>query len=228
MSIVNIAAVADVHSPRFLSEFKTSLSEVSMPDVFLLAGDMVTFGRASEYWHVIQAIDSQLGSGFPIFACFGNEEYSGARDVILDLTAGKVTFLDEESVIVSPGESRLGIVGAHAPIDKRDYVVVSDNIDMRKVFERRTGRLSRLLKDTSKKADHMILLMHYSPILEIDDDTNRNRFSWWISRTIDEVAPDLVIHGHIHNPARRIVTIGKTRAINVAFPSRREVTEIAI
>ncbi len=189
---------------------------------------MVTFGRASEYWRLIQAIDSQLGSGFPIVACFGNEEYSGARSKILDLTAGRVTFLDEESIIINHGGSRLGIVGAGAPIDKRELVGTPNDIDMRTIFERRSERLSGLLKETSKKADHTILLMHYSPILETDDDGNTDSFSWWIARTINEVSPVLVIHGHIHKPARRIVTVGQTRAINVAFPSSGEVTEIVL
>ncbi|MFQ5832221.1 MAG: metallophosphoesterase [Candidatus Thorarchaeota archaeon] len=226
--MVNIAAAADVHSPRFFSEFRTSLSRLLKPDVFLLAGDMVTFGRASEYEHVIQAIDSQLGSGLPIVACFGNEEYSRARDEILDLTGDRVTFLDEESIIINHMESRLGIVGARAPIDKRDYVGAHDEIDLRRVFERRSGRLSKLLKDASNKADHTILLMHYSPLLEAGDDTNTDSFSWWTTRTIGEIAPDLVIHGHIHKPARRIVTVGQTRAINVVFPSGGEVTEIVL
>ena len=69
-------AVADVHCPRYLSEFKQSLEQLSAPDVFFFAGDMINRGRASEYVTVLDTIESTLGTGFPIIACFGNEEYN--------------------------------------------------------------------------------------------------------------------------------------------------------
>ncbi|MHA2379014.1 MAG: metallophosphoesterase family protein [Candidatus Thorarchaeota archaeon] len=226
MRTVRIAAVADVHSPRFLNEFKISLSELKSPDILLLAGDIVNFGKALEYSNVIGAINSRLGTTLPIVACFGNEEFTGVRNDILELTKPRVTFLDDEAITINHGGFRLGIVGTHAPFDSREDSKSGNDSDMRRAFERRARRLSRLLKDLVLKVDRTILLMHYSPLSKTKEEPNVNSFSWWISEATEDVQPDLVIHGHVHSPIRHSVIIGQTRTINVAFPARRKVTEI--
>jgi Icc-related predicted phosphoesterase len=64
--------------------------------------------------------------------------------------------------------------------------------------------------------------------VESEASENADSFSWWISRAINEVQPDLVIHGHVHHSERLEVIIGKTRVINVAFPATKKITEILL
>lgn len=93
---MRIAAVADVHSPRFFIEFTNSLTQCWKPDLFLLAGDIVNRGKADEYPRVVDAIERIHGE-VPIIACFGNEEYLESRDEIIALTGNRVIFLDEST-----------------------------------------------------------------------------------------------------------------------------------
>ena len=51
---MKIIAVADVHSPKFLREFDESLSIHDRPDLLLLAGDMINFGKVTEYVAIVE------------------------------------------------------------------------------------------------------------------------------------------------------------------------------
>jgi Icc-related predicted phosphoesterase len=225
---VRVAAVADVHSPKYLEEFKDSLSIVETPEVLLLAGDMINFGISSEYRNIIDSIDSILGSDVPVVACFGNEEFIESRDSILELTQNRISFLDGESLIIKNGELEIGIVGAPAPTDVIDASKGLNHQDIRGIFETRASLLSSLVKDVASKADQTVLLMHYSPLSERPNDKNVSEYSWWISKTIKEVQPNLVIHGHIHGSKMLRTSIGRTRIFNVAFPATNTVTEIVL
>ena len=83
MEKVRILATADVHSPRFLNEFKGNLSSHEPPDMFLFSGDMINRGSAEEYRTILDNIEEALGDSFPIIGCFGNEEYSEVRKEIV-------------------------------------------------------------------------------------------------------------------------------------------------
>ena len=228
MRDLKLAAVADVHSPKFLNEFREALSLVESPDIILLAGDMINFGRASQYSNIAQAIDSSVPADVPIIACFGNEEFEDARQEILSLTEGRMTFLDGESTVLEIAESKIGIVGATAPVDIRGGRREPSNIGLREFYESRAELLGNLVKRTASEVDYTILLMHYSPLTERMNDNDISEYSWWISKTIEDVQPDIVIHGHLHMSDRLETTIGKTRIINVAFPAVGKITEIVL
>jgi Icc-related predicted phosphoesterase len=224
--MVRLAAVADVHSPKYLREFEHALSTIQKPDLFLFAGDMVNFGRAIEYQNVIEAIDSSIGTDIPIVACFGNEEHRERREVILSIVGARVNFLDEQNSIIEVNEKRIGIVGAAFPFSSRDrHDIRTEGIQ--DIFESRVAKLSQLLDEVTEKSNYTILLLHYSPLVENSND-DMDSFSWWISEAIKESQPNLVIHGHVHNPKKRRVVVGDTLVINVAFPDYDKITEIIL
>ena len=218
---MRIAAVADVHSPRYLTEFINALSECSRPDLFLLAGDMVSYGQYLEYNNVIEAITSELGNDIQIVACFGNEEHGEVRQDILSLVENRIVFLDESITKIQLNDSTLGIVGTSTLVSNHE---ASETKDIEEVFEMRAEYLSKLLCQAAESSTHSILLMHYNPI----DEKDSSSFSWWISRAFEEIQPDFIVHGHIHNPVNYEVTIGRTSIINVAFPARGKITELVI
>jgi Icc-related predicted phosphoesterase len=227
---VKILATADVHSPRFIEGFRESLQTVHRPDMFLLAGDMISRGQVEEYLNVLDSIEAAFGKGLPIIACFGNEEYSEVRKQLVSLVGDRMVFLDEKSMTLEVNEITIGIVGTQGSLDKATSWQKRNIPSWRGVFERRARRASSLLRKFRGQVDKTILLMHYSPCLETCEGENERAFSWLGSRkfyrVVMEQQPDLVIHGHVHNSTRHSAQLGPTLIHNVAFPAVGHITEI--
>ncbi|MFW9909305.1 MAG: metallophosphoesterase [Candidatus Thorarchaeota archaeon] len=218
---MRILAVSDVHSPRYLSEFKRALERCSKPDVFLFAGDMIDAGKLNEYNLVVDAILERFEERVPVVACLGNSEQKVTIQSLRATVGEKMIFLDGETTTISTGDKSLGILGA--PI-----VDISNNKQDRsieEVFESRIQLMAHQLGQLNQTCDHSILLLHYSPL---SVDTFPESFSWWVSRTFEEAQPDLVIHGHIHYATKAETLVDKTRVFNVALPSAKKITEILI
>lgn len=223
-------AVADVHCPRFLPEFKQSLTQFSAPDVFFFAGDMINRGKASEYITVLDTIEDTLGTGFPIIACFGNEEYSEVRKEILSVVGDRILFLDEKLTILESGSNQIGVIGTQGSLDKATSWQRRNIPSIKGVFERRAKRAASLLKKIEKTVDKRILLMHYSPCLETCEGEDERSFAWLGSRKFYQVVkdqqPDLVIHGHVHNSTKHKAMIGTSLIHNVSLPAVGSITEL--
>lgn len=223
-------AVADVHCPRFLHDFEQSLTQFSAPDVFFFAGDMINRGKVSEYNTVLDTIEDTLGTGFPIIACFGNEEYSEAHKEILSLAGDRIIFLDETSTILNSGPRQIGVVGTQGSLDKATSWQRRNIPSIKGVFERRAKRAASLLKKIEKTVDKRILLMHYSPCLETCEGEDGRSFAWLGSRkfyqVVKDLQPDLVLHGHVHNSTKHKAMIGTSLIHNVSLPAVGSITEL--
>ncbi|KXH76293.1 MAG: hypothetical protein AM326_07375 [Candidatus Thorarchaeota archaeon SMTZ-45] len=222
MSPVKIAAVADVHSPRFLDDFKNALSNCTPPDLLLFAGDMISHGKAEEYINVLDVVDSELGSGFPIIACFGNEDPVEISDEIQFNIKDRLVFLDEELITLSLTDYQITVVGISSVSSELYEAQSKDIAEIRANFEDRSLRVSKLLQDASKASDLVVLLMHFSPLLE----NISAEFSWWISKAVEKAPPNLIVHGHVHDSIRTKIKIGSTIIRNVALPATHFVTEL--
>ncbi|MFW9794034.1 MAG: metallophosphoesterase [Candidatus Thorarchaeota archaeon] len=227
---MRILATADVHSPRFLNEFKGNLSAHEPPDVFLFAGDMINRGSVDEYTTILDLVEETMGDSFPIIGCFGNEEYNEVRKEIISIVGERMVFLDEKSTIVESDGRKVGIVGTQGSLDKATSWQRRNIPSVKGVFERRAKRAESLLKKMVKNVDHRILLMHYSPCLETCEGEDEKAFSWLGSRKFYKIVvkqqPDLVIHGHVHNSLRHEVKIGETRVHNVSLPAVGSITKL--
>ncbi|MHA2153339.1 MAG: metallophosphoesterase family protein [Candidatus Thorarchaeota archaeon] len=217
LKLLKIAAISDVHSPKYIKEFEESLVQCKEPDLFVLAGDIVNRGKSGEYPRVVKAIE-RIHGDIPIVACFGNEEYIDSRNEILSLVGNRVKFLDESSTTVSISGSTLGIVGASVILNR-----TLDLNEIRTVFEKRANRISKLLRDVSRVSDSTLLLLHYSPL-----DEKQQSLSWWVSKAIEGVNPRLIVHGHIHNSRKNKLVIGTTTVYNVALPSVGSISELIL
>jgi Icc-related predicted phosphoesterase len=223
MRSVRLAAVADVHSPRFLNEFKAAISRCETPNLFLFAGDMINRGKSDEYPKVLDAVES-LGSEFPIVACFGNEEPIACRDELRQLTQNRVIFLDEDYTTFSISGEKIAVIGISAGATESTSAQLTLNDDIRMAFEARAERLSQLLQKSYKQAKYVILLMHFSPLLE----GNSLEYSWWVSKALEKSSPAFIIHGHVHDRFRGKIKIGATVIRNVALPASGFVTELTL
>jgi len=222
MTPARIAAIADVHSPRYLHDFQVALLNHEVPDLLLFAGDMINRGKVDEYINIIDAVESQLGRDFPILACFGNEEPLKCQNEIKKTTKGFITFLDDKSQTLKLAGSAITVIGVSGTTIESSRSYIGALEELQTTFEKRALRLSGLLQKASKSSEYVILLMHFSPLLENDP----NRFSWWVEKVVENCPPNLIIHGHIHDGIQNEVRIGATVIRNVALPATGRVTEM--
>jgi predicted MPP superfamily phosphohydrolase len=91
--LVRIGAVGDIHSPKFLEDFRLSLKSIdcSKLDLFLLTGDLILKGKASNIEAVLHTLEENR-IGCPVMSCFGNEEYSTVRDEIRKRAENRISF----------------------------------------------------------------------------------------------------------------------------------------
>jgi Icc-related predicted phosphoesterase len=227
---MKIVAVADVHCPRYVEEFIAGLEQVDKPHLFLMAGDMVNRGMYDQYPIILEHIKEKLGDGFPIYSCFGNEEYSEVRKEILSLVGQKIKFLDEKLEILDIAGLKVGIVGTQGSLDKPTSWQKRNIPSVKRVFEQRAERAALLLRKMEGKVDRRILLMHYSPCLETCEGESTRSFAWLGSRkffsVIKSEQPDLVIHGHVHNSTNHETMIGNSRVRNVSIPAVGSLTQL--
>ena len=229
---MRILAVADVHSPRFLDEFTASLDAQSAPDLFLMAGDMISRGAAKEFSQILDVIEDKIGCSFPIISCFGNEEYSEIRRDLISRLRDRITFLDEKSMTLEVDGITVGIVGTQGSLDKPTDWQRRNIPNVKRIFERRADRAEALLRKTLPRVDYTILLMHYSPCTETCVGEGDRSFAWLGSRKfytlISNLQPDLVIHGHVHNSTTHKASIGTTVVRNVALPAVGSITQLQL
>ena len=227
---MRILAIADVHSPRFLQPFIDSMKGLESPELFLMAGDMINRGSVEEFPKVLDIIKDFLGDGFPIVACYGNEEYSELRKDLVEITNNRVQFLDEISTVLEIDGKKIGIVGTQGSLDRPTTWQRRNLPNIRKVYSRRADRASNLLSKLESSVDYRVLLMHYSPCLETCEGEDIRSFAWLGSRkfykVIEESQPDLVIHGHVHGALVHQAKIGSSLVYNVSLPAVGKVTEL--
>ena len=217
---MRIAAVGDIHCPRFLHVFERSLRQREKPDIFLLAGDIVNRGKIDEYPVVLDTIESVHGQ-VPIAACFGNEDYNELYpdSQVLDLVGDRVTFLDESAQSFSIKGSTLGVLGVSIINEK-----AKDIPTIRAIFEERARRLSELLQELVAVSDYTIILSHFSPLVE--SQSEKPAFSWWFGKIVIDARPSMIVHGHIHNSTKNRMMVESTPVYNVALPAVGSITTL--
>jgi Icc-related predicted phosphoesterase len=161
-----IGAVGDIHAPKFLDEFKRSLTvfDSSRLDLFLLAGDLILKGDFTNLEHILEAIE-QKGFNCPVLACFGNEEYSDIRDQVRKIAGDKVKFLDDESMVLVVRDVQVGIVGSQGSLESPTPWQAKNVPDIEKTYSDRIDKIAQLL--TGLETDLRILLTHYPPTYKV-------------------------------------------------------------
>jgi len=206
-----IAAVSDIHSPRYFPEFLRALDGLDAlekkPQLMLIAGDMVNRGGAEEYERVYNAMFGKVTC--PIVACFGNNEYQEIRDK-LKARFRNVSFLDDQSTTVAlrvPGSPRdlvVGIIGTTGSLENPTPWQRANVPGIERIYADRVAFVERQL--ITMRADYRIVLMHYAPTyrtLEGENPSFYGSMGWNVYENVFiRHKPDLVIHGHSHAGSR--------------------------
>ncbi len=228
---MNIAAVGDVHSPKFLKEFREALSKLDeRPDIFLMNGDMIYKGSIQYLRAVIDEIHSRLGE-VKIVSCFGNEEFESVRDRLRSMYP-EIRFLDDEYTVLKFDGFKLGIVGTQGSLLKPTSWQARNIPGIAERYRARIGKVKNMIVEVKKVADYVILLMHYAPSFKVMEGEDKRIYQWLghpgYEKVIMETQPDLVIYGHLHNAKILEYTLGNVKLLNASLPARGEILTVEV
>lgn len=203
-----IAAVSDIHSPKFFDQFVKSIermnTELTKPNLFFLAGDTVDKGIVSEYRKVYNTLFGKINC--PIIACFGNTEFGRETNEEIKRQNPEITFLDDETLVLDIEGTSVGIVGTKGSLDRPTYWQSQNIPNIVDIYKQKVERIDSLLAEL--KTDFKILLMHYTPTYKILEGENPWAYpemgSKELERVVLERKPNLVICGHSHKGLKRI------------------------
>lgn len=222
-----IAAVGDIHSPKFLKIFKNALHSIPLNyiDLFLLAGDNVHRNAVDQMGNVIDAIRS-IGD-MPVISCFGNEEYTPQK---YKDEYSSVIWLDDESTMLNVKGWGIKIIGTKGVLDKPTAWQSRNIKDIDKIYAERLKKIEYLINDG--KADFTILLSHYSVTYKTMIGESENLWPLLGSKAMESVilrtSPTLCIHAHVHRSKRRMVEVNSTTVLNVSLPSINNISIITL
>jgi len=220
-----IAAVGDVHTPRFFEEFIRAVDRINVkPDLFLLAGDMVDRGDVAAYERVSNVLFGKVNC--PIVACFGNTEFQNLREQIKEKYK-EIKFLDDEATVLQIGSSVVGIVGTTGSLDEPTSWQRANIPNIVNIYRSRIATVDNLLG--RMKTGISILLMHYAPTYKTLEGENPNFYKNMGSRafemTLINKKPTLVVHGHSHR-GQKSAWIDTVPIYNVSFLLNRQIVII--
>jgi Icc-related predicted phosphoesterase len=220
-----IAATSDVHSPRFFEEFVKAIDRMNVkPDIFLLAGDMISRGEVAEYEKIYNALFGKIKC--PIVACFGNQEYQQMKDSIKQKYR-EIKFLDDEATVLQIGSTYVGIIGTTGSLDTPTPWQKANVPNIEKIYKERIGIVDRLLQ---RLRTHItILLMHYAPTYKTLEGENPRFYSSMGTQQFEPIIwsrkPTLVVHGHSHR-GRKMAWVDTVPVFNVCFMLNKEIVII--
>ncbi len=227
-----IAAIADVHSPRYISSYIASLKSIKgfcdNIKLFIWAGDMVERGKV----HALQSVLAATQNRCPkarIIAVYGNEEYMGLEQEFKKRYP-QVEWLDDDYVIVEIDGVRVGVVGSRGVLDRPTQWQRKNIPNIWRIYTERLRKLEGMLKEVRKISAITILVTHYASTYQTLVGEPKSIWLELGSKKLEEIIrnhkPQLAIHGHAHRSVRHNVILGETLVVNVAFPARQKITVI--
>ncbi len=222
---IRLAAVSDVHSPKFLLEFSFALSrrarECRELDLIVFAGDMVEKGKVEALKPVLDIVRAKCGDK-RIVAIFGNEEYIGTEDKYRTLYPD-IVWLDDSYIEIDG----IAIYGSRGALDRLTRWQRRNMPWLERVYRERASKLEEIVSRLKREGKRVIVVLHYVPTYATLVGEPQHIWpelgSKVMERAIIRSKPDLVIHGHAHRSQRLEVVLGGVRIVNVAFPARRDI-----
>ncbi len=238
---MRIASVGDVHGLMHLQAFRSDLERLGPVDLFLLAGDTTERNDMDAFETVMGALRTHVRA--PLFAVFGNNEYSQDHDTYVERYSGRyrVQFLRDESATFESSGRRIRIVGSLGCLDRPTWWQRKNLPHISEEYRGRIRTLDRLLGGE----DFRILLTHYPPTYVT---MGGEKEAWRpelgckaLEAVLIRRRPDLVIHGHIHKGVSFadltdprggldafLPDAGRIPVHNVAYPVRRSITILEV
>jgi len=221
-----IAAVSDVHSPRWYEEFVRAVDRMRIkPDLFVIAGDMIERGNIAEYERVYNALFGKFNCH--IVACFGNNEFDQLRQQ-LKAKFPDIKFLDDEGTILRVGNITVGVVGTTGSLDMPTPWQKENMPNIEKIFQERVNIVDRMMR-RMYGVDFRILVSHYAPTYKTLEGENPRFYGSMGSRMYETllttIKPTVVFHGHSVR-GKKMDWVDTVPIYNVAFAVNREIVVV--
>lgn len=224
---MKIAAVSDIHSPKYLQLLYNALSDIDLSsiDLFILAGDIIYKGELDEIDKVVEAIRVDC----PIVAVFGNEEYEHLHEAIRKRTSSKIRYLEEETYVLKVEGESLAVVGSKGSLDRPTFWQRKNMPNIWQTYNETREKVGKLV--SRLKSDYKCLLLHYAPTYKTLVGEKPSQYPEMGSKKYEKLILnnklDLVIHGHSHE-GKSYAEIATTPVYNVALPLTEKITIIEL
>ena len=230
-SAVKIAAVADIHSPRYLQLYLQALRRIhDKPDVLIWVGDIVDKNNVEATTPVYEATRKHLEE-CPIIAVFGNEEYRGFEEKYIEKTPG-VLWINDEIRILTVNEIRIGFIGTRGALDKPTPWQQKNMPWLLNYYKELPQRIIDLARNARNDVDKLVLISHYGVTRRNLRGENPRVWPYLASTGMEKIIKtelfDLVIHGHAHKASIERIDLYGTPVYNVSLPGRKKITLINI
>ncbi|MHA1264806.1 MAG: metallophosphoesterase family protein [Candidatus Helarchaeota archaeon] len=228
--MIRIACVSDVHAPRYLDLFKASLEKIKHKeiDIFLLAGDIIYKGVVRELTRVITLLED-YNIKFPVYACFGNEEYDNLYEDLKLLGKDKIIFLEDELISLKRKAKKIGIIGTKGSLAQPTWWQAKNIPNIREIYRMRIKKIEELAQKNTNY-DIKILLIHYAPTYKTVVGEPERAYPQMGTKALEKVILNpnykitAVVHGHAHKGRKLAILGNRVPVYNVALPLRKEIT----
>lgn len=216
--MIRLALTADVHMPKYLPLFKTSLQHLKDVNLILIAGDLVYRNAYEQLLELVKTI--REFSQASIFACFGNEEWEGYEDKYIKVR--EIIWLNDESLTLNVQGLNVHLIGSRGLLDRPTFWQRTHVKDIHRRYEARFLKINRMLREV--KGEYVLVITHYAPTyatLEGESETAWPEMGCRrMENVIRETNPLIWIHGHAHKSTRLETWVGFTYVLNVSLPAR--------
>lgn len=225
-----IHATSDIHSPENLELFLTALESVkTIPEVFLLAGDLVYKNKVTEFKPVYEALRKKF-SKVRIIAVYGNEEYKGYEKLYESLYSD-VIWLNDSFVEIDDKE--LCVVGTRGALDKPTNWQLKNIPGIEKYYRELPYKIAKICDNLRKSGcKKIVLLSHYGVTDKNLIGEKPEVYPYLACKTFSKILRrelvDVVIHGHVHQGLFEVVEVNGIPIYNVALPARKRIVELKI
>lgn len=232
---LTLAALGDLHVKQTIDQnYESLLSSISQEaDILLLCGDLTDLGLPEEAHNLVKVLSSCT---IPIVAVLGNHDFESGKekDVAKILAENKIHVLDGNEFVFEKDGKKYGFTGVKGfgggfrpnmwgrfgeKEQKEFYDAVATEVQQ---LENGLNRLQSL------EVDHMIVLLHFSPIRETLQGEVEELYAFLGSTRLEEVIDrypvDLVFHAHAHHGNTQGKTAKTVPVYNVALPLLQRLT----
>ena len=217
-----ILTTSDIHSPKYLPLFLSSLNrlkDLDKVELVILAGDLVYRGRVESLKPVCEVLKRKL-QGKRIVSVFGNEEYFEIEDE-LKATCDVIEWVDDDIVEAEVKGEKVVIIGSRGVLDEPTKWQRENIPNIRKIYDERLLKIQELLKKAKSLNRKTILVTHYTPTFKTLIGEPKSVWPQMGSKRLEQIIlkynPDIVIHGHAHNSKVLEVNIGGSKVYNLSL-----------
>lgn len=223
---LRVAAVSDVHydkqSNGDLEELFIEASAAA--DVFLLCGDLTSYGLPAEADVLAEDIRTYLQ--IPALAVFGNHDFEADKSAVIREIMEKagVTFLDGQCTEVE-GVGFAGVRGFAGGFDEYALNAWGESV-IKEFVQEAVNEALKLERALSRlEAEQCVVLLHYAPIRETVEGESPEVFPFLGSSRLEDVLNHYHVtaafHGHAHHGRPEGQTTQDIPIYNVSLPVLR-------